>query len=97
MTKYTPELMCNMAAFLRNPTFCLVDTQDFADDNTGVAAQREHVDSHMVGELPGVPSAAWLREHRLGVRRGCRKLMVVGTAGGWRRKCWARLSLSWFQ
>ena len=51
VAKYTPELMYNMAAFLRNPTFCLVDTQDFADDNTGVAAQREQ---HVVGRADNI-------------------------------------------
>ena len=44
----------------------------------------------MVGDLPGVPTSAWLREHRLLVCRGCRKLMIIGTAGGWHRKCWAK-------
>ena len=40
MTKYTAELVQGLASFLLDPAFCLVDTQDFIEDNTGMAAHR---------------------------------------------------------
>ncbi|CAE8723859.1 unnamed protein product, partial [Polarella glacialis] len=55
-----------------------------------VESMRPHLDAHMLGTMPGYPSADWLEEHRLRQCSHCSKLLVRGVGGNnMRRRCWA--------
>ena len=54
-----------------------------------MAALRAHVDSHLLGVLPGSPTAAWMTEHKWTKCGGCNRLLGANATSGWHRKCWA--------
>ena len=53
-------------------------------------ALRAHVDSHLLGVLPGSPSKEWLLQHRWVTCGGCNRLLGANATSGWHRKCWAQ-------
>ena len=53
-------------------------------------ALRAHVDSHMLGQMPGRPSSEWLQQHRLQGWSDCGRLVSSTVGNGMHRRCRAR-------